>query len=416
MMRGILRRLWSDERGSALALVAVTLLGITAMLALAIDLGMLYTAHGEAQRVADSAALAGASTWVDGTAHNDTAKHRALQFAAQNVIRSGLVDTTQIANTALLDSTVEAVVQIIPTKHRVRVTVRRTGLGLWFGKLLDEYLGSVRATAVAEAINAGAGKCVVPLALPDAWNEETPGSDSNGNRTWDTNEDWAFNPGVDQYGQFGKGGTETGYGSGWRDTPYTPFEADYGRQLAIKPQSPNNNVVPTPGWFFPFRIGNSSGAKDYEKNFWSCSPSELVLGVTDTLEMGNMVGPSYTAIDSLMKTDNVDAHWVDSPSPGGKGTVVNSKYGANWLESGRVVKIALFDPNQLPTLSARWKDKAAPHTIVLNNIAMLWLDGYGVKAAGESQPPIVARFLYYASGTGGGPASGSLVKYLRLVQ
>ncbi|MGZ4731238.1 MAG: pilus assembly protein TadG-related protein, partial [Terriglobales bacterium] len=49
-----------NERGITIVLVAISLLSLLGMAALAIDVSTLYMAHGEAQRAADAAALAGA--------------------------------------------------------------------------------------------------------------------------------------------------------------------------------------------------------------------------------------------------------------------------------------------------------------------------------------------------------------------
>ena len=64
-MRNRLRAFWSREEGSATALVAVSLTALVSLLALGIDVGMLFNARSEAQRAADSAALAGASAFLD---------------------------------------------------------------------------------------------------------------------------------------------------------------------------------------------------------------------------------------------------------------------------------------------------------------------------------------------------------------
>ena len=50
-----------SERGAVTVLVAVSMLAVLGFCALAIDMGMLYVAHNDAQRAADAEALAGAS-------------------------------------------------------------------------------------------------------------------------------------------------------------------------------------------------------------------------------------------------------------------------------------------------------------------------------------------------------------------
>jgi Putative Flp pilus-assembly TadE/G-like len=53
-----------NERGITIVLVAFSLLALLGMAALAIDVSTLYVAHGEAQRAADAAALAGAKMFA----------------------------------------------------------------------------------------------------------------------------------------------------------------------------------------------------------------------------------------------------------------------------------------------------------------------------------------------------------------
>ena len=55
----------SDERGGTLVLVAVVIVALFGFAALAVDVGMGYTASEEAQRAADAGALAGASAFLD---------------------------------------------------------------------------------------------------------------------------------------------------------------------------------------------------------------------------------------------------------------------------------------------------------------------------------------------------------------
>jgi hypothetical protein len=54
----------SNERGATIIVVALSMLALLSMMALAVDVGMLLTARAEAQRAADSAALAGAGALI----------------------------------------------------------------------------------------------------------------------------------------------------------------------------------------------------------------------------------------------------------------------------------------------------------------------------------------------------------------
>ena len=61
----MLRRRLGNERGATLVFLAVSLGALFGFMALAIDLGMMYVAHEDAQRAADAGALAGASAFLD---------------------------------------------------------------------------------------------------------------------------------------------------------------------------------------------------------------------------------------------------------------------------------------------------------------------------------------------------------------
>lgn len=409
-MRRHLRNLRSDERGSALAMVAVSLVAVMSMMALAVDLAMLYTAHAEAQRTADSAALAGAQVYRDEPTMTELqqvalVKHMAKEFAAKNYVRGPAIDTTLIHATTYRDTTKEVIVETNPAARTVRVTIRRQGMGLWFANLLGIGRAGVQASAVAQASQAGGARCVIPLALPDLWVDAQ--SDANHNKTWDEGEDWEYDPATDSYQAFSGSDRpgDTGYGSDIRDpypvgNPPVQYTRDLGRLIHLKPQNPQQEVVPGPGWFFPWRIGSSHGASKYRENFMNCNPAETHLGTTYDLEMGNMVGPTQQAVEDLVALDP-DARWDQATK-----TVVNSKY-PDWKSSPRVVKVAVFDPHE-------FQRAMSSHTIKFNNFALLWLEG--MKGSGNKNSYVAARFLYYATGSGGGPETGPFPLYLRLIK
>lgn len=71
------------ERGAVLVFVAVALVVLTAFLALAVDVGFMYTAKAGLQASMDAAALAGASGLFLGP---DEARARAIEYAAKNPV------------------------------------------------------------------------------------------------------------------------------------------------------------------------------------------------------------------------------------------------------------------------------------------------------------------------------------------
>src|SRR5205823_11011113 len=76
-----------SERGTTLVLTAVFIVVLMTMAALAIDLGIGYTARTSAQTTADAAAIAGAYTFLNPTYSQPTAAQQgAIRLAAQNKI------------------------------------------------------------------------------------------------------------------------------------------------------------------------------------------------------------------------------------------------------------------------------------------------------------------------------------------
>lgn len=127
MKRLCLPQTLRDDRGSVMVVVALAMTAILSMVALAVDVGMLFTARGEAQRVADAAALAGAGSFLqdwNGPNADDAARDIAIEYGALNTVRDeGVV---------ILPEDVE----VDMATHRVTVTVRRTGTGQRGGDLV----------------------------------------------------------------------------------------------------------------------------------------------------------------------------------------------------------------------------------------------------------------------------------------
>lgn len=399
-----------DRAGAALPLVAVMLLGILAVLSLAIDLGMAYTARTEAQRVADASALAGASAyldWVDPYMAGPDAEIRAKEYAAINDVRNQAVDTAN-----------DLSVEFLPAQSTVRVSVWRRGLPTWFARLLGIDAITVSAVAAAAAVNAGSAKCVRPWAIMDMWKEqggESCGQDANCDGWWDEGEEWAFDPTQDHYEQAQSIGDQnaTGYGSAARDG-LDGITNDRGRQITVKAQDPNSEFVVNPGTFLPWQMPDGdgdymTGAADYRTNIEVCNENPVFLSddATDPdgmyeypLEFGNMVGPTFQGVRELIQQDP-GAYW----DPSGSGSIQGSDFPG--LDSPRVIIVGLVDPEQL---IGSGSDR--PTHVRFNNFAMLFLE----EQAG-TQAPVVARFLYYVNGAGEtGPTTGPLVKTLRLIE
>ena len=116
-----------------------------------------------------------------------------------------------------------------------------------------------------------------------------------------------------------------------------------------------------------------------------------------------MIGPTDQGISELMDEDpNAVWDWTLNEGAGG---VYSPLYGTG-LSSPRVMKVALFDSNQIT--------KGGMQDIEFNNFALMFLDHQVSK-----KDPVVARFMYYVGGEGDpgeGETTGSLVLVLRLVE
>jgi Putative Flp pilus-assembly TadE/G-like len=169
-----------NERGITIVLVAFSLLALLGMAALAIDVSTLYVAHGEAQRAADAAALAGARMFASsgyttastavpaadicqpGAAGLDAAANRQAEaVAAQNLV-------------AGQPAMVQAILcNVTAANPQITVTVQRTALPTFFGRIWGGTANSVSAIAAAEAYNPSGSTAPVhvqgvkPWLIPD---------------------------------------------------------------------------------------------------------------------------------------------------------------------------------------------------------------------------------------------------------
>jgi hypothetical protein len=172
-----------EERGQTLLLVVVAMSVLLGMAALAIDIATLYTASNETRRTAEAAALAGAQTFVSsgltaGWLPQSTvcsgsvgspglAEQRALQVVAQNSVAGG---AATLQATACNFATA--------ANPQFTVTVQRTGLPTFFGRIWGSFPGSVTATAKAEAYNPS-GTSGLPVSVANVKPWAVPNCDPN---------------------------------------------------------------------------------------------------------------------------------------------------------------------------------------------------------------------------------------------
>lgn len=456
----------SNERGASVAILAVSLFAMLGMAALAVDIGMLLKVRSDAQRAADAAALGGAAEFLNGDPFimREEAADSAWKYAGRNYVGWQSIDTTgpivTDSGTRRIINTPEAYIQSIPDSQKVRVWVRRAATGTWFGKLLGMEFVPVSGRAVAQAVNAGTGKCVKPFAIPDLWDDadndtdpRNPGNDlpdiAGQQGGGSKGEEWEFEPTAgDNYARYEDPDNPnpaqwTGYGSSYRnnannwyaDDSFTPHKLwwdDYGRPMAIKMSNPQD--TPSPGFFYPWVMPYDSsnpgayggqspngGANWYEWNIANCNPAPVAVSdepqdmdSTYLNKPGNMIGPTNQGIEALMDGDPL-ACWQEFDDPnhaGYKTGKVGKRLTANgacdqeypnWENSPRVMMVPLFDPTQI---------RSGRTDLVFNNLALIFLEGQE-----NAHATVYGRFMYYAKATGPlSPYTGSLIKRLQLVE
>ncbi len=393
------------RRGATIALVAVSLAATLAVGALAVDTGMLFKVRADAHRAADAAALAGASAYLATSQLNapPIARDRALEYAARNYMGGRYIDTSgqsasQSGNVWTWETN-EARVDVIPDIYRVRVTIHRASTGTIFASLLGMNSAAISVYAAAEAIDAGGANCVMPFGLSDTWSEATQAQDVNGDQVQDPEEAWSYDPDQnDYYKPFDPNvvdPTQTGYGSSYRDG--SGLIADKGRLIVLKPQTGNSQR--NGNFYNLWNFEEDNGARPIKDRIEGCD--ERTVNIGDSTAYTKRPGGTTRIKNSLQRRINRDreAYWDASTS-----TVQGSNQ-ADWQNSDRIVKIALYTPDQIDGLGG-----GGGQPIVFNNIALFFLE------PSEGNDDITGRFLYYASGVPGGGITGPLVKRIRLVE
>ena len=410
-----------NERGAALAMVAAAMVGLLACMALAIDMGILYVARGQARRAADASALAGASTFLDIDASDPASEpeafRRAMQLALSNYMNGGPIDSAEVT------------VQIIRDSQKVRVWVRRAEVPTWFANFFGVLSKPVAARAAARVNNAGTAKCVKPFLFGDYWGEYTS-QDLNSNKVWDFdpvqstdckdgNECWLYEPtgaNPDTYKQYDPDvdpadlPSQTGWASAWRDASqsgdsyyykadeYRPYHAFPGQGKSV-PSSYNLWALTGPG------------GKDLREAFADPDCSDLHADVGDTIAIDKPGATWGNVKQGVQEWYDLDptAKFVHSS---GTGTSAGNPVEGD-IDSDNDALDGLANPRVFIAGIIRPEDITSGRTdAVLVNFGLFFLD----SRPGEGGPePIMVRFLKYARGLGG-PIEGTIIKVLQLVE
>lgn len=420
-----------DERGVTLVLMALMLFLALGMGALTVDYGMIKASKAEAQRAVDAAALAGASAFlipdplVDKRAE---AEARAREYARKHAVHGVAITDPQIG---------------VDLSRPDTITVTYTGgqIPLWFAQTIGIPTMAVNAVASAHAYETSNAACVMPVALPDLWqNNDIAGAavpeelvddglwnylDRNNNGWMDPGtgnaenverELWEFDQGIDVYDANNDGQGDYGYGTNVRNSlggsdPFLHKTNDYGRQIMLMNLSPKDGTTSSNyyAWGYTANDANSGDVLRDKISDPSCEIATVGTEYPANAGNGATAGTVSPAWDTRIGYDQ-DASWNDVDN-----RVDDSDFPDRdrdgLPDSPRVVVVALYDPEA---------EMLGPsdNSVVFNNFAKIWVDerppgcsGAGCKSA------ITGRFLGFIGGPGGGGGTtGTLIRTLQLIK
>ena len=234
------------------------LLGLSA---LALDVGVMYTARTSAQRAADAAALAGAFTFVvDPTSPQpDTAAQHARQTALGNRIVGDPIETADVT------------INVDVANRLVTVDIHRAQ-NTFLARALGRTVTDINARAIAEASpDATSAYCVKPWFIPNTVLDSV-----NPPCTACT----AANVLI-------SGGEVTALAL-----------SRLGQQFTLKPNNPSGQMAP--GQFFAIQLPDSVGGSDYRNNIRFCTPAAVGCSDVYSVETGNMVGPTVQGVRAMI--------------------------------------------------------------------------------------------------------------------
>jgi hypothetical protein len=305
------------EGGQMIVVFAVVLLVLLGFAALGIDVGYMYSVRNDLQRSADSGALAGAYVfndegWLSGAIPptlRNKAITRALDFATRDPVGPAPLPAGAVTVT-------------FPAVNQIQVDVQDT-VNLFFAGIIGSATVSLSATATAEAVQVRQDvECLKPLAVP------LPYDDRNNDERWNS-----------------------GDGS-----PTDPRQGTRFNDLRIVDESSLNTsseVRQNSGRIFALDMCGSGGVGNSTYQGWISSPCGMcggnpyVADIGDRIPVKNSQPDSLTRgrLQSLISGDNNGAmfnydiaNYPDLPGS-------NDYNGDNWINSPRVIRVALYNPS-----------------------------------------------------------------------
>lgn len=357
-----------NEKGGALIMVTGFLVAILGIAALAIDVGMLFTARSEAQRAAEAGAHAGAVALL----HNrdaEAARDRARDYAQDNQVRWIDVEVDR-------DDDIDVEIDNLLVRVRVHRAMGDEGplaIPTFFARILGISEVNVGASAAAQVWPADGVRCVLPFALPDRWNigpgfDDPAGPDDVYDEDRDDNY-VPWEPGLEDY---------TGYSLNSKGARMQLYEGDAG---------PDDRVQPS--WWNPFVPADEQrGNRPLVDRIRGC-PDDHTYEIGETVDVdaepGGGSGPQIASAFKEVRDSDPNLHWNDDETcvtERGDDTCV----GPN--STDRIRPIALYDPGYPPG-----PGRSVPFTI--QNFVAVFIED--VHDGGGNEVRVDARFVEYTA-------------------
>jgi hypothetical protein len=393
----------------ALPVFAVSLAAFFGFAALAVDLGMLYTAQTQAQRAADSAALAGAGWLLTSPGDTANARLEAEVFAERHEVMGDSIDIDPAQDVEFESDTLVRVFVL-------RTDARANPVTTYFARalgIIDADVG-VKAAAIVD-VGGPVEQCLFPFIPPDAWQEQPSGqrssdiyfSDFNNAPVYQTGDIYAAPPvlgaGYPAY---------TGWGA---------LTADQGKYLIAKAGGGGNWA--TAGHWWPMNNPPSQqggGMSQLRDAIRGMCNTPYTLGQGDPANI--QTGFGGNAIRSELQATLA---WGPSTPAAALACYQNA---ASCPDLRRIRTMPLYDPRFIP-------GPGGSQAATVGNFARVWLAGFCDQAPQASSPACSAlsgaggknsdkatsfAVMYlgptssYAAGTGGPASAGVLA--LRLVE
>jgi Flp pilus assembly protein TadG len=306
-------RLRVNERGSALIMLAATMVTLLGVAGLAVDLVQFYAVRAEAQRAADAAALDGAQMLVSsgcaaatggcvlGGSQQAQAIQRVKDVAGQNYVAGETVQIQDADVTFSYPNPQEPEITVVVARDAAHGNAVRTV----FGKIFGVGTVNISASATAEGYNPPGVACIKPWILPNC----DPNNSHNSPKT---------NPNCSNAPLLDPGSL----------TIVHPGPASsggiFGEQVTLKAGSPGSAAAP--GQYYAVRMfvadgssflcpdcagsnGSNNGGSLYRTNISCCNPTPIACGLLPiSLETGALTGPTKQGVQCLINEQNSGAN------------------------------------------------------------------------------------------------------------